>query len=144
MKRLGIVVFAALGACLGLGFTAPPAQAQTPSPAICGDLFELCQIADDVLDWNVDEFEEFFPLDEDTCSSMAEGVLAQCERAVKSGVKCWSAQFNAIPKNAKPACKSDRSPSSNCNNEFKYDAKNGVNSTEATLPSQPLRSSTAR
>jgi len=133
MKRFGIAVLAALGTCLGLGVTASPAQAQTPPAAICGDLFELCQLADDVLTSNADEFEEFFPLDEDTCSAMADGVFAQCDRAVKSGVKCWTDQFNSIPKNARPACKAVRSPGIHCNIDFKYDAKNGVNLTESRI-----------
>lgn len=133
MKGFGIAMFAVLGACLGLGFTASPARAQPP---ICGDLFVECQIADDVLAWNADEFEEFFPLDEDTCSSMAEGVFAQCEKAVKSGVKCWTEQFSAIPKNAKPACKAVRSPSSTCKVDFKFDAHHDVNVTQASGESE--------
>lgn len=131
MKRFSIAVLAALGICLGHGFTATPAQAQTPPVAICGDLFDECQIADDVLAWNQDEFEEFFPLDEKTCEDMASGVFAQCESGVKSGVKCWSAQFNYIPKNARPACKSERSPFSDCKIEFNFDAKNNVHFTRA-------------
>lgn len=132
MKGFGIAVFAALGACLGLGLGPSPAHAQTPSPAICGDLFTMCQIANDVYDSNVGEFEEFFPLDEKTCSKMADGVQAQCENAVKAGVKCWTGQFNAIPKNARPACAQDQSPSSPCKIEFKADAKNGANFSKAT------------
>jgi hypothetical protein len=130
MKGFGIATFAALGAGLGLGFAAPPAQAQAP---VCGDLFEECRIADDTLAWNADEFAEFFPLDEDTCSAMAEGVFAQCKKAVKAGVNCWTDQFNSIPKNAKPACKTERSPASDCKVEFKYAAHNDVNITQATL-----------
>lgn len=132
MKGLGISKFAALAACLGLGLLAAPARAQTPP--ICGDLFENCQIADDVLDWNLDDFSEFFPQDEDTCSKMAEGVLAQCEKAVKSGVKCWIEQFNTIPKNARPVCRTERSPSSVCDVDHKYVAHNSVNDTQALVP----------
>jgi hypothetical protein len=131
MKGFGIALVATLGACLGVGFVASPAQAQTPSPAICGDLFELCKIADDVYDMNVENFLEFFPLDEKTCSQMADSVQAQCEHGVKAGVKCWTAQFESIPKNARPACKSERSPTSDCNVEFKYNAKNNVNFARA-------------
>jgi hypothetical protein len=131
MKGFGIAGLAALGACLGVGLLASPARAQTPPVPICGDLFDECQIANDVFAWNADEFEEFFPLDEKTCADMASGVLAQCEAGVKAGVKCWSAQFNSIPKNARPACKSERSPASDCNIEFKYDAKTNVNYTKA-------------
>src|SRR5262245_2394734 len=114
MKGFGIAGLAALGACLGLGLTASPAQAQTPSVAICGDLFVSCQIADDVFAENVDEFEEFFPLDQKTCEDMASGVFAQCESGVKSGVKCWSDQFKFIPKNARPACQQAGSFATNC------------------------------
>ena len=131
MKGFGIAGLAALAACLGLGLPASTARAQTPPVAVCGDLFDECQIADFVFEWNADTFDEFFPLDEKTCEGMASSELAQCEAAVKAGVKCWSAQFNSIPKNARPVCATERSPSPDCNIEFKFHAKNNVNFTKA-------------
>lgn len=120
---------AALGALAALGLGAGAALAQPP---ICGDLFEQCQIADDVYAWNADEFEEFFPLDEKTCSQMAQGVFAQCERAVKDDTKCWIGQFNAIPKNMKAPCNHPQAPTNTCYAQAKYDAKNAVRDAETT------------
>lgn len=120
---------AALAALAALAFGAGAARAQPP---ICGDLFEQCQIADDVYSWNADEFEEFFPLDEKTCSQMAQGVFAQCERAVKEDTKCWVEQFNAIPKNMKAPCNYPQAPTNTCYVQAKFDAKNDVAATEGT------------
>ena len=122
MQRIGIAMAAALGLFLGFGIASAPARAD-----ICGDLFDdECQIADDVRDWNLDQFEGFFPLDSDTCESMALGVKKQCENAVKSAAKCWASQINSIPKNAKPACKTEGDLAKECNADFKEDATEDV------------------
>lgn len=126
MRRIVISMFVALGVCAALGFGAAPARAQ-----ICGDLFEECEIAEEVLDLNLDQFGDFFTLDEDTCFKMADGVFKQCEKAVKSAVKCWSDQANAIPKNAKPACKTQGQFASICNTDFKEDAQEDVEGIES-------------
>jgi hypothetical protein len=126
MQRIGIAMAAVWGLFLGFGIASAPARAD-----ICGDIYGDCEIPIDVRDWNLDQFEGFFPLDDDTCESMAIGVLKQCENAVKSAAKCWTSQINSIAKNAKPACKTEGDLAKECNADFKEDAKEDVDDIDA-------------
>jgi hypothetical protein len=121
MQRIVFSMLATLGTFLALAFGAAPAKAQ-----ICGDLSDECEIADEVVDWNYDEFGGFFFLDSDTCEKMAESVFTQCEKAVKSAAKCWKDQINSIPKTAKSACKTEGDSASECNASYKDDAKDEI------------------
>ena len=126
MQRIVFSTFAALAAFVAVAFGAAPAQAQ-----ICGDLFDECDIADDVVDLNYEQFGGFFTLGEDTCAKMAESVFKQCEKAVKSAVKCWSDQANSISKTSKSACKTEGEFASDCNADYKADAKDDVADIES-------------
>jgi len=127
MQRIVSSTFAVLGAVIALAFGAAPAQAQYE---ICGALFDECEIAEDVLDWNLDEFEDFFPLDQDTCTALAMSALKQCQAAVKGAVKCWSSQMNYIPKNAKPVCKTEGDFAKPCSAGFKDNAAGLIDSLD--------------
>ena len=117
MRKLGGAVLAALAVFAYFGIAAAPARAE-----ICGDLFDSCEIPFDVRDWNLDQFESFFPLDGDTCTKMTQSVLKQCEAAVKNAAKCWKSQISSIPKTAKSACKTVGDFAGECNADFKSDA----------------------
>jgi len=121
MKKIGLAVLAALGAFAAFSITAAPAQAD-----ICGDLWDECDIADNVLSWNLDQFEDFWPLDADTCAKMGDGVLKQCETAVKDAAKCWKKQISSIPKTAKSACKTEGDLAGECNADYKGDASDDL------------------
>jgi len=121
MQRIVFSTLATLGAFVALAFGAAPAKAQ-----ICGDLYDECEIADDVAEWNYEAFGGFFFLDEDTCEKMAISVFKQCEKAVKSAAKCWKDQVNSIPKTAKSACKTEGDFASDCNADYKEDAEDDV------------------
>lgn len=117
MQRIGIAIAAVWGMFLGFGITAAPAGAD-----ICGDLFDECEIADGVLGWNLDQFEEYDMLDAATCQKMADSILAQCQAAVNAAAKCWKGQVGSVPKTAKPACKTEGEGASECNASFKSGA----------------------
>jgi len=121
MQRIMFSMLAGLGAFVALAFGAAPAQAQ-----ICGDLSNECEIANEVAEWNYDEFGSFYYLDDDTCEKMAESVFKQCEKAVKSAAKCWTDQINSIPKTAKAACKTEGDSAGECNASYKDDAKDEI------------------
>src|SRR5262245_35102588 len=121
MQKVRIWMAAAAALFAGLGFGAAPSRAQ-----ICGALFDHCQIAEDVLDLNFDQFEGFFPLDEEICGPMALSMIKQCESAVKAAVKCWTAQANALPKTAKSACKAEIGQEKECNEHYKDAAKDDI------------------
>jgi hypothetical protein len=131
MQRIGIAMAAVWGLFLGFGIASAPARAD-----ICGDLYDECDIAIDVLSWNLDQFEGFFPLDDDTCDSMATSVLKQCESAVKSAAKCWASQIKFIPKNAKPACKTEGDFANECKADFKEDATEDVDEIDFYVESE--------
>jgi hypothetical protein len=114
MKRSLLSTFAALSAFAALCFGAAPARAD-----VCGDLFDECELADGVVAWNVSELAAYFPLDIATCQKITDGVLAQCQAAVKAAAKCWQGQFDSVPKTAKPACKTEGTGASECNASFK-------------------------
>lgn len=117
VKKVGGAVIAALAVFACFGIAAAPARAE-----ICGDIDDGCEVPFDVRDWNLDQFEAFFPLDGETCTKMTQSVLKQCEAAVKNAAKCWRAQINSIPKTAKSACKTEGDLADVCNAAFKSDA----------------------
>ena len=121
MQRIGMAVAAVCGVILGFAISSAPARAE-----VCGDLYDECHIADQVLGWNLDQFEQFDPMDEATCMTATLSVLKQCESAVKGAAKCWASQINAIPKNAKAACKTEGDLAKQCNADFKEEATEDV------------------
>jgi hypothetical protein len=106
----------AIGVLAGVALSPAPAQAQ-----ICGDLDD---IAEDLLEFYVSEFADFFTLSEPTCDAMTKEFAKACSTAVKDAVKCAERQFDAIPKAAKPACKEASKNPSDCNDSFKDEAEN--------------------
>lgn len=114
MKRSLLSTIAALSAFAVLFSGAAPARAD-----VCGDIFDECELADLVLEWNLDEFVIYFPLSSATCQNVAGRVLAQCQAAVKAAAKCWKGQYGSVPKTAKPACKTQGSGASSCDTAFK-------------------------
>jgi hypothetical protein len=114
MKRRLLTTFAALSTLAAVCLGATPARAD-----ICGDIFDECELADGVFAWNFDQFEEYNSLDTATCQKMTDSVLAQCQAAVKAAAKCWNGQLAAVPKTAKPACKTEGAGASECNQGFK-------------------------
>lgn len=109
---------AALAALLGVTFAAAPAQAQ------CADVFDTCEIADDLLDWYYEEFGDFFTLPEEDCDKLAQKYYDQCVSAVKLAKKCWNSQIADIGSTAKTACKTEGEDSDDCKAYFK-DRTNG-------------------
>lgn len=114
MKRSLLSTIAALSTFAALCVGAAPARAD-----VCGDIFDECELADDVLAWNIGEFAGYFTLDIATCQKMTDGVLAQCQAAVNAAAKCWKGQLGSIPKTAKPACKTEGAGASECDANFK-------------------------
>jgi len=105
--------FVALGAFAALALGAGPARAD-----VCGDVYDECELADAVVGWNLDAVESHLPLPSGVCQKSADGVLKQCQAAVKAAAKCWKGQYGAVPKTAKPACKTEGSAASECNASF--------------------------
>lgn len=114
MMRSLLSTTAALCAFAVLALGAGPARAD-----VCGDLFDECELADAVVGWNLDEIEAHLPLPSGVCQKAADGVFKQCQAAVKVAAKCWKGQYGAVPKTAKPACKTEGSAASECNAFFK-------------------------
>lgn len=106
---------AAIVVLAGLALAPGPAQAQ-----ICGEFEE---IADDLLDVYFDELGDFFTLSENTCDAMTKEFAKACDTAVKDAQKCAERQLDSVPKVAKPACKEAAQNPSDCDKEFKDDAK---------------------
>ena len=116
MRRIGCALIAALAA---FALAPAPARAQ-----IFGALDDSCDIANDVRDWNLDQFGGF-ALDADTCTKMTLSVLKQCETAVKTAAKCWRTQIGTIPKTAKSACKTVGDPAA-CSEGYKNEAADAL------------------
>ena len=108
-------VFAALGALLGLALAPAPAQAQ-----VCGDFDE---IANGIVEYYYDWLGDFFPLDGNTCDSIASTFYKACNAAVKDTGKCVDRQFDALAKAAKPACKAEAVDPSSCAEDYKAGAE---------------------
>jgi hypothetical protein len=126
MSRIMGSMFATVAACAALVFGAAPASAD-----ICADLFDECEIAEDIFEWNFEQLAGFFPLDDATCTKMTQTVYKQCEKNVNAAVKCWVDLANSLPKTAKPACKAQGDAASQCNAIFKSDAENDVEEIES-------------
>ena len=83
------------------------------------DVNRLGQRGETMVGWNLDAVANHVPLPSDVCQKSADGVLKQCQAAVKAASKCWTNQYGSVPKTAKPACKTEGSAASECNAYFK-------------------------
>ena len=106
---------AALGALAALALAPAPAHAE-----ICGDFDD---IADDLLDFYLEEFDVFFGLSEKTCDEMVKTFTATCTTKVKDAAKCWDGLFKSLPKAAKPPCNESAQNPSSCYNSYKEEAR---------------------
>ena len=112
-----------IGVLAGVTLSPVAAQAQ-----ICG---EPPDIAEDLLEFYVSEFEDLFTLSEQTCDAMAKEFLKACDTAVKDAVKVRRAPARRVPKAAKPACKEASQNPSDCAGDYKDDAKDDKQLVEA-------------
>jgi hypothetical protein len=122
--------------CAGVGLSVTPARAD-----VCG---EFDEIAESLYGWWGDQFEGFFPInDEEICGPLTGKFQAACEKSVKDALKCWSKRSGEIAKAAKFPCALGGSKAPGCRANFKEEAELDIEDYEEQAESAVLDCQTA-